>query len=382
MVKRVGIAGVLLSLLLAGCRREDEGGAVLGVRSQGPAVPKSAYFTQTEDGWRIAVQRYTRSEGPAYAQPVILSGGALTSHFIFDVDPQHSLAQELARAGFDVWTFDIRGTGDSQSPKVSDIFGWTFSIDHFIKYDAPAVVQFVRQMTGALQVNWVGHGVGATMMFGYLERRDPAHVRNAVSIGGAGMVSDEDSLKSGLADFLFQIGTILLPLIPPNMPLPMKWAMDKLMGEDPWRWMGIATGLDSSAGRLFWNPEAMNPNQVYQFLRKALPNTSTNVVKQYLRWARDRRCVGNDGYDYTANLRQVTTPLCVLIGVSDQMVTPADSQFVYQRVSSTDKVYKVCGKATGHTVDFGHVDMLVGTKARAEVYQHVLDFLIPRSTSR
>ncbi len=374
MLARLGLAAVVL---FAGCG--DDGG---GGSAPAPVVLHETYFTQTADDWTIAVHHYHRSTGVAYAEPVFMSGGYLENHRVFDAFPRHSLIGELALSGFDVWTYDIRGTGQSQSPEVGDLFGWTFSADEFIKYDTPAALDFVRRTTGAAQVNWVAHSMGATMLYGYLERYDPSHVKNAVTLGGVGMLSDEAALESGFGDLFFQIGTFLLPFIPSNMPLPLRWALDQLLAEDPWRWAAICYALDSFLGRLFWSDEAVNPNLIYQFLTKGLCNTSTNVFKQFLRWARDGRVVGDDGYDYTANLPRITTPICVMSGGGDQMVKVADCRYVYDRIASTDKQWVECSKATGHTYDFGHVDMVLGLKAQAEVYGHVTGFLTARSTAR
>jgi hypothetical protein len=55
---------------------------------------------------------------------------------------------------------------------------------------------------------------------------------------------------------------------------------------------------------------------------------------------------------------------------------------VYDRITSTDKQYVECSKATGHAYDYGHVDRVLGLRAREEVYPHVLSFLTARSTPR
>lgn len=375
-MSRFALALLVGSSFLAGCGDDSDDS------DPPPTVVKSSYTTQTQDGWTIAVHNYRLSTGATFREPVILSGGYLECSAVFDAFPKHSVAHELAWGGHDVWTYDIRGTGQSQSPTVGNLFGWTFSADEFILQDTPAAVNFVLARTGATQVNWVAHSLGGTMLYGYLQRQNPAVVRNAVTLGGIGMLDNEDALKQGFSDLFFQIGTFLLPFIPSNMPLPLKWALDTVLQQDPFAWAGICYALDSFLGRMFWNADAINPNMIYQFLTKALSNTSTNCLKQFLKWARDRRVVGDDGWDYTAGLATVTTPICVMSGGGDQMVTPANCLYVFNNVASADKQYIECSVATGHSYDYGHIDMMLSTKARLEVYHHLLEFLGPRSTPK
>jgi pimeloyl-ACP methyl ester carboxylesterase len=376
-MSRFALALLVGSTFLAACGSDDSDDS-----DPPPTVVKTSYTTETADGWTIAVHNYRKSSGTLYREPVVMSGGYLENSELWDAFPKFSLAHELAWNGFDVWTYDIRGTGQSESPAVSDLFGWTFSADEFIKQDTPAAVNFILAQTGATQVTWVAHSLGGTMLYGYLQRYNPSIVRCAVTLGGIGRLKDKDALMSGFTDAFFQIGTFLSFLIPPNMPLPLRWALDTLLQDNPFAWAGICYALDSFLGRMFWNPDSINPNMIYQFLRKALSNTSTNVLKQFLQWADDEQCIGDDGWNYTAALPSITTPLCVMAGGGDQMVPPVCCQTVYENVSSTDKQYIECSVATGHTVDFGHLDMLLGTTARIEVYGHVVEFLGTRSTPK
>lgn len=45
---------------------------------------------------------------------------------------------------------------------------WNFSFDQHIKYDTPAIIEYVLQVTGRKSVGWVGHSQGTLVMFGLL----------------------------------------------------------------------------------------------------------------------------------------------------------------------------------------------------------------------
>ena len=93
-----------------------------------------------------------------------------------------------------------------------------------------------------------------------------------------------------VADLFYEIGTFLAPILPSDFPLPLKWAIDELLGDDPFLWYAACVALDTDAGKLFWNPENVNPNLIYQFLKHGLPNTTTNCFKQFMEWADTGKC--------------------------------------------------------------------------------------------
>ncbi len=416
-------------LLFGGCGEES---------SSGPApvtVVKSDYQTQTADGWTIALQRYQRSTGPVFEEPTFVASGYLENSKIFDAFPNHSLVHELAMAGHDVWTFDIRGTGASESPEISwsnlevdfsfdwtsfnfefsvGMNGWDYSIDHFVLFDTPAALDFVLQETGAPQVNAVGHSMGALMLYAVMQTTDGEKIKSCSTAGGIGYIEPGTNYQSLFADLFFEIGTFLAPVLPSDLPLPLKWAIDELLGDDPFLWYGVCYALDTEAGKLFWNDENINANLIYQFLKYGLPNTTTNCFKQFMDWADTGKCfmrgvevssqtaaqmgavtkgwpvqyttngtviVGKD-YDITQNLWRISKPVQILAGGRDYMSPTEFCAQVFTRIKSPKKEFRELSVAAGNSVDFGHLDMAMGIHARKEVYPHVLGWLAEHSTTR
>ena len=256
-----------------------------------PTVVLSSHQTKTADGWTIALRRYQKSTGTEYQEPILLSSGFLECGAIFDLSEKYSLARHLAMQGWDVWTFDIRGTGESQSPAVSDLFGWDdVTMDHFVYFDAPAAVEFVRSTTGAQQIQWAGHSLGALMMYAYLESVDAWKVRSAVSLGGIAVLDEDQDLPSKFAEVFFAVGVFLLPFLPSDMPVPLGWAIKKLIGNNTEIWSIVSYLMSFAPTKLLWNPQNINPNLIYLVLTKVLSNTSTNVFKQFFAWAKKGDC--------------------------------------------------------------------------------------------
>lgn len=415
---------LLLTLLLAapaGCGRDRE-----KKREEPATVVKSSHTTQTADGVTIALRRFQLNHGTRFCEPVFMTAGFLENGNVFDAAPKHSLAEHLALQGHDVWTYDIRGTGASQSPEVKDLFGWKYSIDHFVYLDTPAALQYVLKVTGCHQVLWVSHSTGALMMYGYLETNDVSKVKACVSICGVGVLDASQKLPDLFSKLFFQFGVTFARWMPNNMPIPFRWALDKFLKNNVHLWAAISYLLDSGAAKIVWNSKNMNPNLVYQVLKRVLSNTSTTVFKQFFQWCDDGHCwsegvkyqspvggwssdggspvrpadpfegasnppvkVGGDGtvtagekYSFTRSLPKIRTPMLVMAGEADPMVPPRHAEKVYKTISSPDKKYILCAISTGHAVDYGHMDAVVGIHAQREVFPHVSEWLQARATAK
>ena len=89
------------------------------------------------DGYRIAVH-HRRPAVRRFLEPVLLCHGLAANHVNFDFDPPCSLAHAFAEAGFEVFTVDWRGAGDSRPARWWRRFA--FDIDDLIEQDAPTLL--------------------------------------------------------------------------------------------------------------------------------------------------------------------------------------------------------------------------------------------------
>ena len=177
------------------------------------ALNADVYTVRTADGWTLVAHRY-RSAGPAQpgALPIILCHGLSYNALFWDLDPACSLADYLARQGYDVWSVSLRGCGLSQKwvwqvesaptlvlggtirrvtggklaptgyatvdPKFAN---WT--LDDHIMYDVPAFVHLVKHHTGAKEVVWVGHSMGGIIAIAHLTRYQNPGIAKLVTVG-------------------------------------------------------------------------------------------------------------------------------------------------------------------------------------------------------
>lgn len=86
------------------------------------------------------------------APVVILQHGFLNSADIWILRKKLSVANQLAKEGFDVWLANSRGSKYSRDHKTlnpdEDAAFWNFSFIEMGKYDLPATIDYVIKNTG------------------------------------------------------------------------------------------------------------------------------------------------------------------------------------------------------------------------------------------
>jgi len=134
------------------------------------------YDVETKDGYIIALYRITKKKELFWGAskrpyPVLLMHGLLSSPFDFVLQDRHkALAYKLLASGFDVFLGANRGTSFSKrhvrfnksSPRY-----WAFSHIELGKYDVPALLEKVSEVTGLEKVLYVGYSLGSKQFFSW-----------------------------------------------------------------------------------------------------------------------------------------------------------------------------------------------------------------------
>jgi len=135
-----------------------------------PAPKPTRHQIRTADGEALSLTRYQRGhKGPLIVAPGI--GVTAASYAMDTVDV--NFVEYFCRAGYDVWLFDYRASPALPSSKRS------FTIDDIVKNDWPAAVEAVRRITGAKDVQILGHCVGSLSLLMAL-LNDLKGVRSAI----------------------------------------------------------------------------------------------------------------------------------------------------------------------------------------------------------
>jgi len=174
--------------------------------------PCETHHVTTEDGYILTLFRmpYGRYNGNSTRPriPIHLQHGLLDSSFTWIVNmPNESLSYILADAGFDVWMGNNRGNTYSKKHvtlKPDQKEFWQFSWDQMARYDFPAFVTYIKNVTGFSQIGYVGHSEGTLQVFAGLSQ-NPSFADNLFSFVAFGPIATVGHITNfflrALADF-------------------------------------------------------------------------------------------------------------------------------------------------------------------------------------
>jgi predicted alpha/beta hydrolase len=322
------------------------------------------HFAVTPDGWRLALHRYRARGVGAHGTPVLLCAGYGCNRHFVDSDEPYSLARFLARQGFDAWPVELRGRGLSQPTAERRRPGmWTF--DDLACIDVPAAVAYVAKHTGR-QVTWVGHSMGGLVLYACLGSRPEV----APLLAAAVTVAAPVVFPATSGSLIGRVGDVFLR-VPIGDLVPQRWVLGVL-----WH---LARSSNLEVGM---NPANIDRQTVGRTLRHSLSDVSRHKLQQLSRWSLEGAFASVDGTtDYRAALRNVTTPLLVAAGSADRIATPAAVQRALDHLPPGVASYTEFGRAHGHAVDYGHVDLILGRAAPFEVFPAIARWLAERAVA-
>lgn len=327
-------------------------------------VQPHSYRVRTRDGWRLAVHRY-RPKSSAHHTPVVLCHGMSSNRWDMDGPGSLSLARYLRAAGYDVWVPELRGAGRSMRPSVwnGKRYDWTF--EDYVYHDAPAVLRLVLRETPASRVHWVGHSMGGMIAYALLMTPIHTKIASAVTLGSPTM--------SRVGHPLLDLGVpyrALLRYLPDRVPVG---TLARLAAP----FAGLLFRLfEEQIHDLGWHRGNANVPLMRALMLTAVDDLPASLLREFARWY-DLRAMTNryELFDFTDHLERITTPILIIAGSHDRLTPVEDLRYVYERVSSSDKEFRVIGRATGATNDYSHADLILGLHAPDDVYPVIRQWL-------
>lgn len=277
--------------------------------------------------------------------------------------PARSLANYLARAGFDVFNLDLRGHGRSRHLGARR----PSHVSVFVKEDIPAVVEEIQRLSTprGRPVFLVGHSLGGLISYGAATECQGA-VGGVVTLG---------------SPYLFTRGSRSLALIGQLM-----LAVDRRLplGEGALALKGWGEAL--RLARVFvespvfplpirgFAPRSMEPTVLAQHMSLAMDHGSITVLRNMFldaaEWRRsEKRLGGLSGY--AEAFEALKLPLLVVAGSHDDLAPPASVAPAFERSASPDKTYRVFPR--------GHIDILMGRDAPQTIWPLVGAWLTSRA---
>jgi pimeloyl-ACP methyl ester carboxylesterase len=292
-----------------------------------PLTSLGRFRARAADDTEIALYRVPGSAPGGV--PVLLAPGTFNSRMFWLGELGQGFGFALARAGFDPWVLELRGHGESGRPA-----SWT--LEDWIRLDAPAAIATVLEETGAGSLFWVGHSAGGVVGAAFAGSGHPlaSRMRGAVLLGAPG--------PAGLRGY-------------------------RRLGA--WATM-LATGL---------LPALHLPGR---HLRLGPEREPARLIRDWMSWNIRGRWRGVEGIDYLAGLGGVRHPVLAVAGTGDLLLAPPVAvRDLLGRFGSEDRTLIVAGRSHGYSVDFDHPGLVIGRPAREEIWPRVVGWLHARTRS-
>lgn len=297
-----------------------------------PSMEPDEVLPYASEGWRATLRRY-EADGP----PVLLVHGMGANHYNWDFVPDVSLAAVLQEAGWDVWVVVLPGDGGSEPPAGStqdDV-----DVDDLVDHHLPAAIAAILAETGADEVVWVGHSLGAMLLLASLGEQP---IAAGVAICGAGQFEHPTGL----------------------VKLGRKLGRGRTGGEGLARAFAWTVPVNPVLD-LVGTRRHLDRTVVKGLARHAIDGSPAGVTEQVVGWARAEsdltRTDGSPLVDFDADV-----PILAFGATRDRLVNHEDVALTCERLVDCTYV---------ELEGYGHVDPVLGTTAHADVFPPLLRWL-------
>jgi pimeloyl-ACP methyl ester carboxylesterase len=324
--------------------------------------------------------RHYRPEHPEPGKlPVILCHGLGLNATFWTITDNHLPAQLTSR-GYEVYVFDIRASGENarlgRNDRINQVLRGTpfrergessWCVDDLVRYDVPAILDYVERETGQTRVNWIGHSLGGMMMFPFLElSAEPERVANFVGMGST--IIQARTPQTQMLQANFGIRSLLNVASAGRLGRPLAFV----------RLPGMGT-ID----KFYYSAENVDRRTISRFYGYALEDPGPGALRQFAPYLRKGHLLSADGrIDYSARLGEVNVPTLMVAGAGDLISDVPSTRKTFDALGSADKVLYVFGKANGHVADYAHCDLAWSRYAPKEIFPVVIDWLDRRQPVR
>ncbi len=348
--ERVGVrASLVLTLFLTSC-------AAL----QPIPLPKEAesHRARTDDGWEISLTRY-KAVGESKGLPVILCHGISANERNMDLDENHSMARWFASQGREAWTVSLRGTGASDTIEATKNRAGPIYFDDYWRHDLPAVIEYVKKVSGAPAVDYAGHSMGGMVLYAYLSQGGQG-IHAGATLGSPTRLDWGTGMEA-------TIRTLGPALVAPSWMIPS--GTGALLASP---FQGVVE--DGPFQRFFYNPQSTELETWRRLMVYGTAPVSGGAALQLISLMETGKFQSFDGkIDLRADMAKITTPVIVVAGRLDRLAVAPAVKDGYRALGGP-KEWLLITRANGSRGEYGHMDLVIGERASTEVWPKILTF--------
>ena len=318
--------------------------------------PDQIVFCTTDDSWRLALNRYLPERPIPGALPVVLCPGFGFTGNIFDLDEDSSLARYLTAHGHEVWVLDLRGRGNSDKSRLWGRRRMRWCFDDYTDFDIPAALEAVCQHCGVSQVQWVGFSMGALALLGVEASEVNSRCRSLAALAASTSFKRQRELITPWIIRLLQLAwnrhtmRLLAPLLG-RLPIPPLKALQ--------------------------NQDNIDPVLYRRALINSICRFSSQELEQYRSWLESDSFEAIDQQrNYRKNMAALELPILFVGGPRDPLAPAAAQESSLEGLErAPQRSMVLASRMHGMSTNYGHLDLLVGSNARRDIYPHLLQWL-------
>jgi pimeloyl-ACP methyl ester carboxylesterase len=309
-------------------------------------------------GWELDVRRHSRPDrfDPAL-RPVLLVPGYCMNTTPLGYHPEgESMIEFLAGRGFEVWTSNLRGQGDSRPVGGARNVGFR----ELALGDLARAIGHVRSETKTAtdRVDVVGCSLGGTYLFVYLAHHPEDHgIGSVVAIGAP--LRWEGTHPLFRAVFASPRLAAALPIAGTRRAMGL--VMPFIAARAP---SLLSMYLNASTVDLSCAP------RLVQTVEDPIPRLNGEIAH----WVRDRDLTV-EGVNVTEALGRVDRPLLCIVANRDGVVPTAAARSALDAFGSRDRELLAVGD---DDVWFAHADLFISRHAQKKVFEPLAEWLRTR----
>lgn len=300
------------------------------------------------DGWLLDVRQYLGDEA---RRPVLLVPGYCmnTTPLIFHPGGE-PLVEYLVNRGFEVWTANLRGQGETRSVGGTRNVGF----ERLALVDLHAAIEAARARTatGAAKLDVVGCSLGGTFLYTYLAHHPDAPFRTMVGIGAPLVWATPHPVlrvalgAPGLLGRVRVVGTRALA----RRMLPIALRFPSLLS-------------------VYMNTDHVDLSELDRLVQ-TVEDPIGRLNEQIARWVRSGDLeVG--GVNVTDGVRRARLPMLSIYANRDGIVPPAAAASVRDVTDGRAELLEVGDAVTW----YAHTDLFVGRTCHERVFAPLVDWL-------
>ena len=336
----------------------------------------------TEDGYILTLWHLAPNSPLNKNKVVYFQHGFTCTAWVFFQMEKNSLPFLLVEQGYDVWLGNSRGTifsldHISKNYKKANGDYWDFSMDENVIYDLPASIEYVKQVTGATKINYIGHSQGTTIFF-MLYMHNPSYIESSINkfigLGTVPNIAYSKSLPMFILDKIYEVLKMVKPLtkaigFSDNQRSILSGACEKAPHLCLNAFEKLASIIPTNRAKI---------ERLFPFLYYYPGGTSSNTVFHWSQIYKEKKLVYfNKDYDDESEVKEYDTKSIKKWKIKSLIQRSTGDTF-----SSFDDVTEfyetIENKSLVKLLDipnYGHTDDLVADSALDEVYIPILDYL-------